>query len=271
MSERGRLGIVDWGIGGLDLYRKLRAAESTADVLYWSDSGAAPYGTLESNELAERLASVVRRMKQEGCSSVVVACNAASTALEHPRMLEVRDELRGRVLGVIAPTVAAIERDGLSEVAVIGGRRTIESGAYAVPLQAVGCRVVGQVAQPLSALIERGVVQGPELERCLDPILAPLRGCATLVLACTHYVAVQEVIERRLPTLHRVIDPAAETLRWMQAAWGLPRGRGTAQFVTTGSTVATQEAARLAFGIELADVESRPTASGGVRPRRLGS
>ncbi|MEX1364749.1 MAG: aspartate/glutamate racemase family protein [Nannocystaceae bacterium] len=252
MSGGGRLGIVDWGIGGLDLYRRLRLAGSPRDVHYWSDAGAPPYGTLDSDALAQRLHEVLRRLHGQGCTDVVVACNAASTVLSAPPL----QDLPLRIVGVIAPTLAALERRGLSEVAVIGGRRTIESRAYEAPLRAAGIRVHARVAQPLSALIERGVTDGPELHAYLDSILGPLRDVEHLVLACTHYVAVRAAIERRLPRLRSVIDPAHETLAWIERTWGAARGRGTARFVTTGSPQAMQQAARLAFGIELPQVRA---------------
>lgn len=251
-----RLGILDWGIGGLDLYRRLRAAGSPRDVVYWSDAGAPPYGTLPGPVLAERVATVLERLADEGCTEVVVACNAASTALPDPG-LQQRTAARGQtVIGVIEPALDAVRRLGLPQVAVIGGRRTIESRAYADPLEAAGCRVVQRVAQPLSALIERGITEGPELHACLAEILDPLHDAEHLVLACTHYVAALPAIASRLPRLRRVIDPAAETLAWLRAHVDLHAGQGTARFVTTGSADDTRQAARLAFGLALPVVES---------------
>lgn len=250
------LGILDWGIGGLDLYRRLRATGSRRDVLYWSDAGAPPYGTLPGPVLAERVAAVIERLADEGCTQVVVACNAASTVLPDPA-LQRRVAARGcEVLGVIAPAIAAVRRQRLPAVAVIGGRRTIESRAYAEPLEAAGVRVTQAVAQPLSALIERGLTEGPELQACLREILEPLRATEHLVLACTHYVAALPAIRGWLPQLRTVIDPAAEAMAWIETQWGLHGGEGSERFVTTGSAEATHEAARLAFGLTLPAVQT---------------
>jgi glutamate racemase len=254
-----RLGILDWGIGGLDLYRRLRAAGSRRDVLYWSDAGAPPYGTLPGLVLAERVAMVLEQLADEGCTQVVVACNAASTVLPEPS-LQRRIAARGcEVVGVIAPAIAAVRRQRLPAVAVIGGRRTIESRAYAEPLEAAGVRVAQAVAQPLSALIERGLTDGPEVQACLLEVLAPLHDAEHLVLACTHYVAALPAIRGWLPRLRSVVDPAAETLAWIDGQWGPHAGEGTARFVTTGSAAAMREAARLAFGLSLPPVEPLAT------------
>lgn len=261
MSTSVHLGILDWGIGGLDLYRRLRAAGSRRDVVYWSDAGAPPYGTLPEPVLRDRVATVIERLADEGCTQVVVACNAASTVLAAPELVR-RVAARGcEVVGVIEPAIAAVRREQLPAVAVIGGRRTIESRAYAEPLQATGVRVDQRVAQPLSALVERGLTEGPEVEACLAEILAPLRDAEHLVIACTHYVAALPAIRRELPRLRTVVDPAAETLAWVEARWGLHGGEGLARFVTTGEPAAMREAARLAFGLGLPPVETVTTRS----------
>jgi glutamate racemase len=116
--------------------------------------------------------------------------------------------------------------------------------------------VAQRVAQPLSALIERGLTDGPEVEACLREILAPLRDAEHLVVACTHYVAALPAIRSWLPRLRSVVDPAEETLDWVRARWGLHGGEGRERFVTTGSAVATRDAARLAFGLSLPAVET---------------
>lgn len=262
-----RLGILDWGIGGLDLYRRLRAAGSRHDVLYWSDAGAPPYGTLPGPVLADRVATVIERLAREGCTRVVVACNAASTVLGDPGLVRRAAACACEVVGVIEPALAAVLRRGLPAVAVIGGRRTIESRAYAQPLEAAGVRVAQRVAQPLSALIERGLTEGPEVEACLREVLTPIRDAEHLVVACTHYVAAMPAIRSWLPRLRGVVDPAEETLAWVQARWGEGEGAGRERLVTTGRPEAMREAARLAFALHLPGVERIETPETAEHPR----
>ncbi len=256
MKLASTLGILDWGIGGLDLYRRLRAAGSRRDVIYGSDAGAPPYGTLPGPRLAERVAAVIDRLADEGCTQIVVACNAASTVLLDAGLQSCADARGCAVVGVIAPAIEAVRRNALPSVAVIGGRRTIESRAYADALERGGCRVEQAVAQPLSALIERGVTHGVELDACLREIMPPLREAEHLVIACTHYVAVLPALREWLPRLRTVIDPAAETLAWIETHWGLHGGEGRERFVTTGSAEAMQRAAQLAFGLVLPAVDA---------------
>ncbi len=249
------LGILDWGIGGLDLYRRLRGTRSPRNVIYWSDSGAPPYGTLSPEDLTERVGAVVEQMGIMGCAQVLVACNAASTIIDDPSLRRRAAKHGCTVSGVIRPAVRAIMREGLERVAIIGGERTIESRAYAEPLEDAGCEVVTRVAQPLSALVEYGLTEGPEIDECLTQILGPLRDEENLVLACTHYVAALPSIRRKLPKLRMVIDPAAETLAWAERSLGMGTGESRARFVTTGSPAAMKHAAADAFGVRLPQVD----------------
>ena len=81
-----RLGIVDWGIGGLGVVRELRAYCTHKNAVlpaisYLSDTGAPPYGTLSARDLEARLRIAIGFLRDRGASRILLACNAASTAL----------------------------------------------------------------------------------------------------------------------------------------------------------------------------------------------
>jgi len=151
-----RFAILDWGIGGLGFYTLLKSRHPDLPVLYFSDAGAMPNGRLPAPLLAERLRVVLRHLAERGIDRVVVACNAASTVVGE--VTAVPD-----VVGVIEHGIGAVREKGKGKrgkggmtVGVIGGERTIRSGAYGRALRDDGYRVVQRVAQPLSALIEKG-------------------------------------------------------------------------------------------------------------------
>ncbi|HEY0138763.1 MAG TPA: aspartate/glutamate racemase family protein [Nannocystis sp.] len=243
-----KLGVLDWGIGGIDFYARWKARHPEVPVVYWSDSGATPYGKLGRDALAQRVAGVVRALQGRGVTHVVVACNAASTVIGHPAL-----DLGVEVCGVIGPAIAATLADPGRIVGVIGGWRTISSGLYRDGLIAGGRRVISRVAQPLSAMVERGELDSPAVHAELGRILRPLRRVEALVLACTHYPALLGPIRRVLPGV-RIVDPAAAALAEVERRWCLS-GQGEADmFLTTGDPQATREAARLAFGVTLPPV-----------------
>lgn len=237
------LATLDWGIGGLDVHRRLGGRR------YLSDAGFTPYGRVPAPALAERVASLVRALAAGGCSHVVVGCNAASTVLARAPVRRAADALEG-ITGVIEPAVEAVRALGASRVTVLGGVRTVESNAYRAPLEAAGVEVRQRVAQPLSALVEAGRVEGPSLDAVLDALLVPIRDTRVLVLACTHYAAVTPAIAARLPALEHLIDPADATARSVGSRWTRAPAGGAPRWWTTGDPRASDRAARAAWGID---------------------
>lgn len=246
-----KLGILDWGIGGVGFYALARARLPDLPVVYWSDAGAIPYGKQAPAELARRLVAIARWLKREaGVTHLAIACNAASSVLP---AIDLRDETLPEITGVIEHGVrAALQRTAPGQsIGVVGGRRTILSGAYRRAL--AGRNVRQRVAQPISARVEAGDLNSDALCRELDGIMAPLREVDLLVLACTHYAALRAAFAARAPRAG-IVDPAAELLAWAVDAWPLasaPAGGGPDRVLTTGDVQATARSARLAFGMEL--------------------
>lgn len=243
-------GVLDWGIGGLSVVRALRAAGHTMPLRYVSDAGYPPYGKVAPQVLRERLRRLARWFHDQGEQEVLVACNAASAALPddvtdwgsgHARLRSILPA------GVQAVTQASalVARDGLVAVGVLGGAGTIASGHYQWRLQALGLTVHAVVAQPLSALVEAGQLDGPEVEAAVAAVLAQLPAVPAVLLACTHYPALLPVFARLRPEV-RWLDPAPFLLPER-----LVRGASQLDCWTSGDPLAMQQSARAAFGLVL--------------------
>ena len=246
-----RLAVLDWGIGGMGFLSLLAARHPDAGAVYLSDAGFTPYGKVPRRALAARLDQVLRHLRDRyGVDHAVLACNAASTVL--PELAAPREGIA--VAGVIAPALAALAGLAPARVGVIGGGRTVRSGAYGRGLRAAGHHVRQRVAQPLSAHVEAGRLEGDAVRGDVARILAPLRGVEVLVLACTHYPALAPLLAERCPRA-TLFDPVAATLARMEAAWPAP-APGPRRVLTTGDPESMRRSARLAFGLELEPVES---------------
>lgn len=238
-----RLGIVDWGIGGIGLLQRLDAARPDLPISYWSDTGFAPYGLVRSSVLRARLEAIVHRLAQRGCTEVVLACNAASTVVD-------RLSTPIPVRGIIASGISAVPRDALGVVGVVAGARTVRSGAYRRGLAAPGRTVRSRVAQPLSAHIEAGRIGTPAFVADLHEIVRPLRGASAVVLACTHYPAAADAFAAELPD-SALIDPARHLADELIAALPRATAPGEREIATTGDRTAMRDAAAAAWGFDL--------------------
>ena len=104
--------VLDWGIGGLSVYRKLKQLAPRKSYVYLSDSGSAPYGKQAARELAARLNHLVARASERWkISHVVIACNAASTVVA-----DVKAPVG--VTGMIDAGVRMVEKSGYKKIGV---------------------------------------------------------------------------------------------------------------------------------------------------------
>ena len=261
-----RIGItvLDWGIGGVDLLSGLRRARPDLDLRYRSDSGSLPWGRLSPGALTARVATLLEEETAAGADAVLLACNAASTILPRLRTPRARDGTGAAspqfgVHGVIAPGLAMVLAGPWRDVGVLGGQRTIRSGAWTRPLRGAGLQVRGRIAQPLSARVEAADLDSAGTRALVAGLCAPLRACEVVVLACTHYSAAADVLQDALPGVV-LLDPAAAALvALLQALPDAddrkgPARTGRLRAFTSGDPVATRAAALGAFGVDLGPV-----------------
>jgi len=237
MRPPARLGVLDWGIGGMGVVRELRRRAPEVPVVYVSDTGFTPYGKVPRAALVARVSRMVTAL------AVVVACTAASTVIGS------LGELPVPVFGVIDCALGLLPRSFRGKVGVLGGTRTIRSGLYRRGLAAKGRRVVSRIAQPLSGHIEAGTVDSDACQAALDRILAPLRDADALLLACTHYPAIAQDLRARVPRA-QLLDPAEALVAHVLASAPLPPGRAADRLLTTGDAHAMRGSTRRAWGFD---------------------
>ncbi|MEP6787692.1 MAG: aspartate/glutamate racemase family protein [Acidobacteriota bacterium] len=238
-----RIGILDWGIGGISIYKLIKERLGDIPVTYFSDTGVTPYGKMSRQELVSRLDAVIEYLKSRDITHVVIGCNAASTAISRLADHGISVE------GVIESGVEAAAKHKPSRLGLIGGRRTVVSGVYRRSFNARGIALQQRIAQPLSGLIESGDISSQKLRDEAAHILAPIRNCSHILLACTHYPAITSVLKDLVSSDTQFIDPASTLIKKI-AGWQLETGGGD-EFLTSGEVRKMKMAAKNAFGVEI--------------------
>ena len=242
-----KLGILDWGIGGVSIYKLVKERFGDVPVIYFSDTGAVPYGKMSRGELVARLNAVVDFLKTKGVSHLVIGCNAASTAIPDLNRTDIKIE------GVIESAVEITAKLKPKKLAVIGGRRTVLSGIYRRKFAQKGIKTAQRIAQPLSGLIESGDTSSEKLRAESRKILAPIKNSSHVLLACTHYPAITGVLKDFVSADTVFINPAGALVEKI-ADWDLQKGDADV-FYTTGETEAMKTAALKAFGVKIKTTE----------------
>ncbi|RMI15188.1 MAG: glutamate racemase [Calditrichaeota bacterium] len=211
------IGVFDSGIGGLTVVRQLMALLPRESILYFGDTARIPYGS-KSVETVKRFSlEIAYFLLEKGVKAVVVACNTAS-ALAIRFLKEV---VPVPVIGVIQPGVqAAAQTTRSGKVGVIGTTATIRSNAYYRELLALNpqLHVISQPCPLLVPLIEEGWIEDDAtyliVRRYLHPMLD--NGVDTLILGCTHYPLLKNVIRRIVGSEVALIDSGVEAARQVQ-------------------------------------------------------
>jgi glutamate racemase len=181
-------------------------------TIYFGDTARVPYGVRDPGEVREFAFEIIRYLTDLDVKLVVVACNSASAvALEAAQAA-----FAVPIVGVIEPgaRAAAIETI-VRRVGVLATEVTVGSGAYrrAVHNLDAGIEVLEQACPEFVPLIERGVVDGPELEGVAREYLEPLleERVDAVILGCTHYPLISAPINRILGPEVRLISSAGQT------------------------------------------------------------
>ncbi|MBS3810155.1 MAG: glutamate racemase, partial [Desulfobacterales bacterium] len=137
----------------------------------------------------------------------VMACNTASSVATEA----VQNRFDMPVYEVISPAVdLALEKTRRNIIGVIGTRATIESGIYEHKISRLRpeAKVHSAPCPLLVPLVEEGWFTKPETRMIIKKYLHPLkvRQIDTLILGCTHYPVLKNVIAAKIGKKVNIID-----------------------------------------------------------------
>jgi glutamate racemase len=213
MGSSAPLGVFDSGLGGLSVLLELQEMLPAEDVLYYADSAHCPYGGRPPEYILRRSSSITQELIRRGSKLIVVACNTASTVV----LRDLRSRFDLPIVGMVPAVKPAAAATRSGKVGVLATPRTVTGEALAAVIRehSRGAEVYPLPAPGLVELVERGKLNGPDVERALRPLLCPLleRGVDTIVLGCTHYPFLRGAIERMGGPELAVIDSGEAVAR----------------------------------------------------------
>jgi glutamate racemase len=235
------IGVFDSGIGGLSILKMLRRLLPHEDLLYFADQAHVPYGRRSMAQIHTFSEGITRYLLGRGAKLIVLACNTASAASLH-ELRKIHPEVP--FVGMEPAVKPAVEKTTTGRIGVLATSATFQGSLYASLLErfAEGKVVLQQTPHGLVERIESGDLDSSEtravLKESIDPLLES--GIDALVLACTHYPFVQEVIAELIGPDVILIDPSGGVARWTcqlldQRGLGAPQDReGEIIFISTG-------------------------------------
>lgn len=212
VAQEKPIGVFDSGIGGLTVVRAMMRLLPHENIVYFGDTARVPYGPKSPQVVREYAAQDTDFLVGHKVKLIVIACNTVSSvALE-----VVQKHAKVPVVGVIIPGAeAAVKATTKKRIGVIGTVGTIASNAYTNAIRQFDpeASVVGQACPLFVPLAEEGWIDHKATELIAKEYLFPLKlqKIDTLVLGCTHYPILRQVIQSVFDPSVTLIDSGEAT------------------------------------------------------------
>ena len=209
------IAVIDSGMGGLSVLSVLREVLPCENYIYFGDSANAPYGEKSSDEVRRITDENIGMLIENGAKAIVIACNTATSAAADFVRAKYPDTVIIGMEPAIKPAAMMAEHP---TVLVMATPLTLqrEKFLHLIEKYADKADFINVPCHGLVELVERGVIDGEEMDACLCNILTPYldgRKIDAVVLGCTHYIHAAEAIKKALGGNVEIFDGAVGTVR----------------------------------------------------------
>ena len=211
-QRRDPIGVFDSGVGGISTLREMIRELPDERFIYYGDMAHAPYGTKSTDEAITCVQNVVEYLLRKHIRALVIACNTATGAAA--AML--RRELTIPVVGMepALKPASQVRKDG--SVLVLATPLTLQQEKFENLMKQYG---QGAVKVPCPGLME--LVEADDGEGALQYLKElfsryPADKVDAVVLGCTHYVFLKDMIRDLLPERITITDGNAGTARQLR-------------------------------------------------------
>lgn len=202
------IGIFDSGSGGLSVLREVLKLLPGEKFVYYADNANCPYGEKTPEFIQNRCRAITEYLLSRGARIIVVACNTATAAA----ITTLRNEYPVKFIGMEPAVKPAALSSKTGVIGVLATAGTLKGSKYLTTkgIYEDDVAIVEHVGQGFVELVENGILDGPQAEETVRKSLRPLldAGADRIVLGCTHYPFLRNVIQRIAGPDVQIIDPA---------------------------------------------------------------
>lgn len=219
------IGIFDSGIGGLTVLKEIIKVLPHEDTIYLGDTARVPYGTKSPDTVIKYSLENARFLLRFDIKILVAACNTASAFA----LAKLSEEMPIPVVGVIYPGAKkALSVTKNKKIGIIGTEGTIKSNSYVNAITALsgkksvvlkenveidGITLLTKACPMFVPLAEEGWTDNEVAFLTAKTYLSELKNkdIDTLILGCTHYPLLKNVIINAIGSDIMLVDSGQET------------------------------------------------------------
>lgn len=256
------IGIFDSGIGGLTVVKRVNQYLPNENIVYFGDTARVPYGTKSNDTVVEYSLQNASFLMSKNVKMIVVACNTASSVA-----LDVmRSKFDVPIIGMIEPGAKmALQKSQNKKIGVIGTNATINNKAYSSKLKSINSRIeVFEKSCPLFVpLAEEGWINHKATFSIAEEYLSEFKELEidTLILGCTHYPILGEVIQEVMGDGIALIDSGTAASAVIESQLSLNNlknnsgEKGQHQYFVSDVSTKFKEVAELFLGNKIDEIQ----------------
>ncbi len=212
------IGVFDSGVGGITVVKEIFKNLPNEKIIYFGDTARVPYGNKSAETVIRYSKQITQFLVDKGVKAIVIACNTASALA-----LEAVSEISPvPVIGVVKPgSEAAALATKSGNIGIIGTKATIKSCLYDKCITDLlpSAKTFGKACPLFTNLVEEKMIDDEVtitmIHRYIDDLIKDNK-IDTLVLGCTHYPILEDVIAREIGEGLTLVNPAFETAKALE-------------------------------------------------------
>ncbi len=210
------IGFFDSGVGGTSVWSEVVELLPYEDTIYLADSKNAPYGRRSKEEITQLSIKNTEFLLARGCKLIAVPCNTATTnSIDY-----LRAHYQVPFIGIEPAIKPAAHNSAAKKIGVLATQGTLSSALFHETSKKFSNQVhtIEVVGTGIVELIEAGEKDSDKMRALLTTLTQPFiaAGVDYLVLGCSHYPYIKELLAALLPKNIKIIDSGKAVARQTQ-------------------------------------------------------
>ena len=204
------IGLFDSGIGGISILEKLKQLLPNENFIYLADNRNCPYGSKSKKEIISLSKKNCEKLIELNCKIIIIACNTSTTN----SIKKLREIIAIPIIGIEPGLKPAIHYTKTKNIGILATEKTLGSKLFFETLnqnRIDDIHIHEQIGYELVNLIEEDSHSKQNLQKILEKYLAPMinKKIDCLLLGCTHYNHIKDIIEEIIPVDIEIVDTIA--------------------------------------------------------------
>jgi glutamate racemase len=207
-----KIGVFDSGVGGQSVINAIKKELPNLEIVYKDDKKHLPYGDKTVNQIHGYVRPIFQEFIDEHCELIVIACNTVTTNLAP----QLREEFKVPIVGMEPAVKPAAAASKTKIIAVYATPRTLTSKRYAWLKQeyANDIKVLEPDCSDWASMIETNSVNKYKVAKIVEDVCG--QGADQIVLGCTHYHWIEELIKQLAKGRAEVLQPEKPVIKQLK-------------------------------------------------------